>query len=215
MELERTALPVLASLLKPPMETPTSLLKAMVLPAPVAVPPIVLLDELEKIDTPFPLLAKADAPVISVPIKFPCTVFDDEPEIETPSLPLPEITLPAPAAVPPIVLPVAPCKKNTPLLPLGIAILPVISVPIKFPCTIFDVALVPNISIPPPPLPEIILGAPAAVPPIILLSPLMAIPIAVLPGPLDMAAVPAALVPIKFPCTLFDDPPIKIPELPS
>ena len=44
-------------------------------------------------------------PVTSVPMKLPCTTFPyTVPVIRTPSPPLPEMTLRAPGAVPPIVL---------------------------------------------------------------------------------------------------------------
>ena len=56
-------------------------------------------------------------PVESVPMKSPATMLPVVPESEmyTPLGPLPEMTLPVPATVPPIVLLLAPAKMATPL----------------------------------------------------------------------------------------------------
>ena len=65
-----------------------------------------------------------------------------------PEFELPEITLPAPDAVPPIVLLVAPPDRLIPLIAFGIAKLPPIPVPIKLPCTRLPVEPAPLMLIP-------------------------------------------------------------------
>ena len=55
-----------------------------------------------------------------------------------PYLPLAEITLPAPEAVPPIVLPMHPASTSTPLDELPRATVPETSVPILFPATTLE-----------------------------------------------------------------------------
>ena len=77
---------------------------------------------------------------------------------------------------------------------LGIAVVPAALIPIKFPCT---VAPPDTMSIPFPEFPEITLRAAADVPPIVTPITFPLIP----PPPFPNAAVPAALVPMKFPAT--------------
>ncbi len=96
-ELARMALPVPVA--KKLTRTPLSVLKAMVLAAPGAVPPTALLSR-ELMKTPSPLLPRLRVPVMSVPMKLPWTVLA-LPLSRMPSSPLPEMTLRAPAAVPP------------------------------------------------------------------------------------------------------------------
>ena len=72
--------------------------------------------------------------------------------------------------------------------------MPAALVPMKLPCTIFPAELIWT----PMPLAEMTLRAPACAPPISLLKELDSILTPVL---LKIASVPAALVPIKLPCT--------------
>src|SRR4051812_38104403 len=84
----------------------------------------------------------------------------------TPAPVLNAITLPEPAAVPPIVLPEAPTIRDMPLPTFGRARLPAASVPMALPRTVLLDE--PEIVSPLPPLPEITLRALASVPPIVL-----------------------------------------------
>src|SRR5947209_1251692 len=89
------------------IETPADWLNAMMLPAPGAVPPIVLLVP-GSMMMPAPTLARAAAPVLSVPIQFPSMRLPDgTADLLSITIPLalPEIRLMAPGVVPPIVLP--------------------------------------------------------------------------------------------------------------
>src|SRR5262245_57291396 len=106
-------------------------LKAMVLPAPERVPPIVLPPKPPEMNTPVPLLS-GTLPVRSDPMKFPCTRLlpAKEPTISIPGPVLPETTLPAPANAPPIVLSFD--ESDTPVS-LGRGELPVALVPMKLP----------------------------------------------------------------------------------
>ena len=87
--------------------TPYLPLPEMMFRAAAVVPPTVLSGALES-TTPSPTLPTAWVPETSVPMKLPCTRFPDAPpfgpKMTTPNAPLPEMRLPAPAAVPPIVL---------------------------------------------------------------------------------------------------------------
>src|SRR5262249_19787282 len=97
-----------------------NLLPEIMLRALTVVPPIVLPEELAILTpTPFP---SANVPVTSVPILFPATTFPvlmpfggKTPLINTPLFRLPEITLPAPAPVPPLVTFDAAGPTTTPL----------------------------------------------------------------------------------------------------
>ena len=113
------------------------------------------------------------APVTSVPMRLPCTTFPVLRSIKISLKSLPEMTLRAPAVVPPISVLGAPLI-NTPasLLPaslLGRATVPVESVSIKFPCNRFPAASLPKIRTPEL-WPEMTLRAPGVVPPIRLLG---------------------------------------------
>ena len=77
---------------------------------------------------------------------------------------LPEITLPAPAAVPPTVVPVEPDAMATPPMPLGSAAVPARLVPIKFPW--IEVSMLLWTTMPAAALPEMRLASPAFGPPI-------------------------------------------------
>src|SRR5208337_4216809 len=111
-----------------PKLTPAPILSEITLRAPTAVPPIVLLDD-SPIRTPAALLGTASSPVASVPMKLPSTTLFVAPgSMFTPAPILPEITLPAPISVPPIVLLDDPSIR-TPLALLGTARSPVASVP--------------------------------------------------------------------------------------
>ena len=86
-------------------ETPARTLKAIVLPAPDTVPPIVLENALLLTITPFTSLPSGALPVMSVPIRLPSTRLSlaDLPSSRTPQW-LAEIRFKAAAVVPPIVL---------------------------------------------------------------------------------------------------------------
>src|SRR5262245_43516996 len=96
---------------------------------------------------------------------------------------------------------------------LGMAAVPAAFVPMKFPSTWLPVADEPEMLTPAWPLPEMRFPAPDAVPPTTLLvaEVLMNTPALVL----GTAAVPAALVPILFPCTwlpVTPVPPVRAPR---
>ena len=97
--------------------------------------------------TPSSELGMADVPSRSLPMSFPSTTFRSVPvpTITTPLSVFPEIVLPAPAAVPPIVLSAAESVRSMPS-PLPIATVPVASVPTRFPST--TVPDVPEIETP-------------------------------------------------------------------
>src|SRR6266513_414517 len=106
MELDRMALPVLARA----TTTPAPWLWAMKLAAAAIAPPMALLAAPVVMDTPGPPFPRSAVPVALVPMEFPCTAFPVAlPRlISTPQPLLPEMMLPAPAAVPPTVLLAAP-----------------------------------------------------------------------------------------------------------
>ena len=113
-----------------------------------------------------------------------------------PSRPLPEMTLRAPVAVPPIVLLEAPVRK-TPEVPLAIGALPAKSRPMVFPRRMLPVVPAPLSSMPFDRLPERTLPSPALVPPIVLR---LAALLSQIPSkPLPIGPVPAAFVPMKLP----------------
>ncbi len=66
-------------------------------------PPTVLLSEPPQSVIPSPLLARAAAPAALVPIKLPWNRLSDASPTSSPAPWFPEITLPAPTAVPPMV----------------------------------------------------------------------------------------------------------------
>src|SRR5262245_3030721 len=88
----------------------------MVLPDPAAVPPIRLPLAPEATCTPPEPLARAAVPSERRPMVLPRSVFPlvPVPVSVTPNRELPEITFPAPAALPPIVLLVEPAETATP-----------------------------------------------------------------------------------------------------
>src|SRR5438552_19090243 len=116
------------------MPTPVPLFPEMMLRALDVVPPTVLLFEAVLIATP-PMLGSAAVPAALVPIKLPWTRLADEPPtILRPTPPLAEMTLPAPAIVPPLVFEEQ-LLRSTPLNELPNAAFPLASVPMKLPCT--------------------------------------------------------------------------------
>ena len=111
-------------------------------------------------------------------------------------MPFPEIRLPAPADVPPIVLLLAPPLTSTPANVFPSPTVPLTSVPMKLPSTWFPLAPAPLISTPCE-FPEIRLRAPGDVPPIELFDPLM---VMLTPGPvLPSGALPVTSAPMKLP----------------
>jgi hypothetical protein len=130
--------------------------------------------------------------------------------MQTPAAPLKAMRLPAPATVPPMVLAAgtepnwAVAFKLMPQPALGIAVVPVMSVPIRFPCMRIPVTEPPVLMPWPPGTPEIKFPAPAAVPPTVTFAvnkPKASKDETVTPAtpPLVKPAVPVALVPIKLP----------------
>jgi hypothetical protein len=128
----------------------------------------------------------------------------------TPLNALPEITLPTPET-PPMVLPLAPALSSTPCAPFGILAFPAAFVPMRARETVW--LLLAVMRMPWEVLPEIRFWEPTG-PPTILP---VAEPEISMPRRFGMAAVPAALVPIRFPWTRVPVVParaIKIPSLP-
>src|SRR5262249_30693234 len=120
--------------------------------------------------TPEPPLPRVVELLRLVPMKLPTTLLllVPLPSMYTPSNLLPEMTLYAVAEPPPTVLPLAPLRMSTPSLAFGKAT-PEPSVPMSLPWT-----LLPDVPLPPRPtpllrLPEMMLPAPDAVPPMVLL----------------------------------------------
>ena len=89
-----------------------------------------------------------------------------------------------------------------PKRPFATAEVPPAFVPIRLPWTIFPDAVSEKITRPSKVLPESTLPAPAAVPPIVLFGVLTS----VMPPEFASAAVPAAFVPIRLPCTTSPEP---------
>ena len=115
----------------PASTTPVPALKAIRFPAPGSVPPTVTLSAWSR--TPGPWLPRAIVPVTSVPMKLPSIVEPFAYVIEIPEVAFPEMTFPAPAAEPPIVLFQPPEAMPELALPRGRV--PVTSVPMKLPWT--------------------------------------------------------------------------------
>ena len=209
--LPRIALPApaAASTSTPmPAPTPTPVLSAIVLPAPAAVPPIVLFDEPPWMRMPVSL-PSGWAPLMSVPIRLPSTSSSWSPRMSPrPAPALPEITLPAVADVPPIVTSSIRLR-TTPYVPLPRALVAVLSVPMKLPWIRPPTLALPNIRTPAWALAEMTLPAPAAVPPIVLpVAPAMT----TMPFALPTGTVPVASLPIRLPSTrLSDTSQIQIP----
>ena len=111
----------------------------------------------------------------------------------------------------PIVLPVAALRRSTPCAPLGIAEPPAASVPIRARETVL--LLAPVMAMPWAVLPEITFREPGGPPIVFRLADVLIS----MPRRLGMAAVPAAFVPMKLPCTwvpVVAAPEIRIPSLP-
>ena len=154
---------------------------------------------------PAMLLRTLAVPAALVPILFPCTTLPLVPgsRISTPLPPLPEITLPAPATAPPIVLFEPPAYTRMPWPALGRGAPPVSSVPMKLPWMRMLEALLSRM---PSPLPEMMLRSSGVVPPMVWFAVKLSAP---RPATvLGMASVPAALVPILFPRT-------RVPVVPA
>ena len=141
-------------------------LNATILRAPASVPPTVELAARKMlIPAAFP---NGCVPVMSAPTVLPLTIVPFK--MSKPTMPLPEMRLPG--GVPGLVVspPMMAPSLLTPTFRLGMAIVPVRSVPMKLPCT---ASLLPTAS--PRLLPEIILRAAVVFPPI-RLPPLLATP---------------------------------------
>ena len=178
----------------PPSPRPLPL-KAMTLPAPGVVPPIVA-PVTAVISIPPNPLPRGVVPVTSVPIELPCTSVPGAVMLwrSSPNEPLPDKRFPAPMTSPPItVFGAAPIL--IPRSPFRSAAVPVTFVPTKFPWMRLPEAAAPVIKIPERLFPEMIFRADAVVPPIRLLAVSIQRPA----FPLPSCAVPVALVPIKFP----------------
>ena len=116
------------------MLTPMSALPEIRLPAPTAVPPMLLFVAPLAISTPWFELPRSIVPVTSVPMKLPNTLLSDPGlTISTPLL-FPEITFRASADTPPMVLSELVLTK-TPWKKLPNRTVPVLSVPMKLPST--------------------------------------------------------------------------------
>ncbi len=111
------------------------MLPEMTLPLPEAVPPMVFAVA-PAMSHPLTAIAEIGGAVTSVPMRLPSTTLPDVP-LSTSSTPylLPEMTLAAPAAVPPIVFAVALVLIITPPVELPSLTVPVMSVPMRLPST--------------------------------------------------------------------------------
>src|SRR5262249_50068365 len=138
----------------PWMTTPLAPLPEMTLPAAAVVPPMVFAVAPLRMLTPVPPLGRAAVPAALVPMKFPATVLFDAPGMRRRAAPLPEMTLPAAAVVPPMVFAEAPAVTITPWRMLATALLPMASVPTKLPWTRLPDVPAPLMRRPPAPLPE-------------------------------------------------------------
>ena len=87
--LEKIELDGSSSPLPETTSTPSSVLKAIVLPSLEAVPPIVLPDEPE-ISMPSISLPSGNCPVMSVPMRLPATSLADRPLGGPPSISMPQ-----------------------------------------------------------------------------------------------------------------------------
>ena len=119
------------------MLTPIPALKAMVLPSPGAVPPMRFDDASSSMRTPSTSLLNTTLPVRSVPMKLPCTellcasLLSPRAELRCTPSSFPEMTLPAPAAGPPMVFQGASTRIPSTALPRSVT--PSIAVPMKLP----------------------------------------------------------------------------------
>src|SRR5262249_4195213 len=167
---------------RPNGRTPLPRLRETRFPAPASVPPMVVL--FAETSTPLEEFFRARAPVTSVPMRLPWITLLSvllPPVSKIPSTSLPEMRVPAPDAVPPMVL--LELVMLTPEEKLPRSIVPVTSVPMKFPCTRLPVAEEPEIDTPTPLLAEMMLPAPAVVPPMVLFALVRETPALVLPRP--------------------------------
>src|SRR3954471_9376169 len=128
----------------------------------------------------------------------------------TPPLSLPLMTLPCPRPVPPTRLSCAPLVNSTPRPVLPRSFMPVTSVPMRFPCTRFPVAVERYMTTPPCPLPLMTFPAPRP-PPIELFCRETSTPY----HPLPSAAAPSAVVPILLYCTVLNVAPALTISTPS
>src|SRR5438270_5552348 len=152
----------------------------MVLPAPLALPPMVLDDAPVARATPATPLGKGVVPLAtSVPMRLPWTRLPvvPLPPIRTPYWLLPAMTFAEPLAVPPMVLLAAPFRMATPSLAFGKPegrglwdVAGTLVTPMLFPW--IRLLLVPGSlrRMPKRPLPDRTLPAPLAVPPMVLLD---------------------------------------------
>ena len=157
---------------------------------------------------PTPLLPSAAVPLMFNPMKLPSTAFLFAAERKTPSPLFPEIRLPCPLTVPPIVLFWQP-NKAIPPSELGRANVPVGSVPMRFPWIRLSVAPAVVSMIPAPPSFPTPLSE--------MVFPLMMfpeVPRSVMPeSPLPRPAAPMVFVPMKLLEIEFPPAAMKIPSL--
>jgi len=115
---------------------------------------------------PYELFPRAVVPSAAVPMRLPFTTLPVEPLslMAMPAELLPEMTLRAAAAAPPMVLLEAPAAMRTPSLLFPRSAVPLTSVPMKLPSTSVEAALAEAMWTPKLSLPEMTLPAPAAVP---------------------------------------------------
>jgi hypothetical protein len=143
-------------------------------------------------------------PVMSVPMKFPSAKEPSPSSNSSASPRLPEMTFPAPSAVPPARFPAPDTTTamlpNAAPRPLGRGWVPVISVPMKFPATTLPVVggppADPMILIPKAELPEMTFRSAGIAPPTVLT---LALAIWMPSAPLPSRDRPSAVVPIRFP----------------
>ena len=154
------------------IQMPFSPLAEITLPASAVVPPMVVFVAPLSISTPWSVFPRRFVPVTSVPMRlcWTTTPVVPAPVIKMPSSRLAEITLPAPAVVPPMVLFAAPPAIPTPEYAFPRAFVPVRSVPMKLCWTTTPVVPASVIQMPFSPLAEITLPASAVVPPMVVFA---------------------------------------------
>ncbi len=206
------------------MRTPDPRFPDITLPAPVAVPPMMLLAALTTM--PSLRLGIVAVPEAARPTRLPCTTLPDVPApwISMPACALPETRLAADPSMfaAPMELPDAPEKISTPRTALGTLPVPARFVPIQFPSARFWFDALRSNPVPALPeirLPEKLLSEPSEfrtfVPPIVL----SVVPLMRMPSPaLGTAREPSALVPIRLPAIAFPRfavPPVTPESFPS
>src|SRR5215207_2205897 len=142
------------------IETPVPPLPEIALRAPATVPPTMLPGVSRR--TPTSALPRSEVPFASVPMKLPSTLLKvalSVPEMKTPFALLPEMTLRAPALVPPITV-LLEFPMRTPSWALPKSELPLKLVPMRLPSTLLNVEEEPAISAPCWPLSEIVFPCP-------------------------------------------------------